>query len=295
MKKIITVLLLLTSTAAFSQSCFNVVSAFFTNPSFDGMTYDLTINYTTTGNKSLETTVKCGSTQIFYDCFTANGAGTKIYNGLVCASGINGISAIFVPHTGNCGSAACGSTLVLPPGGGPLAMKLSAYTATRSGENVQLFWHAEPDPEAKEFYIERADKNEFQTEQVIPAVRQTIGSDYFYSDKNLNHGITKYRLKSIDQNGSFSYSEIKLVKGLNADDINIFPNPGSSNGKINISGINNHTQLEIADLTGRTVLSMFLETGASVDLPVLQKGIYLLRFINKTTGESVTKKLTITR
>lgn len=293
MKKFITLLFLLASTGAFSQSCFNVVSAFFTNPSLDGVTYDLTINYTTTGNKSLETTVKCGSTQIFYDCFTTNGAGTKIYTGLVCASGINGISAIFVPHTGNCGSSACGSTLVLPPGGGPLAVKLSAYTATRSGENVHLFWHAEPDPEAKEFYIERADKNEFQSIQVVPAIRQTIGSDYSYDDKNINQGTTQYRLKSVTLNGSVSYSEIKAVKGLSTDDINIYPNPGSSNGKINISGIGEHTQLEISDLSGRTVLSMLLKTGTSVDLPVLQKGIYLLRFINKATGESITKKLTI--
>ena len=297
MRKITLFLIMLTiSVVAFSQNCLQVSAAGtgFTNPSNDGVTWTLTINYTASGNKTLELVVKCGTTVILSDCFQSNGSGTKVYTGLTCAGGINSLSAVFTPRTGACGSAACSAGYILPPGGGPLPVKLSSFFAKRNKNTVALNWHTETEINSKEFVVERKTGNNFVAVATVAASNNPVGNYYSYNDNNLNKGVSLYRLKIVDIDGAISYSDVSAVKGTaDTNDFTIFPNPSSGNAKVSISDISAATSVQLVDLSGRVIKNISITNSNTIEFIGLQKGIYMVRILNKTSGESVTQKLTV--
>ena len=285
--------MLVMTTAVFSQNCITVTSAFFSLET-DG-TYSLTVNYAGNGNKNLETTVKCGATQLNYYCLDAKDNGQKVYTGIVSPGGISCLSAMFVPHTGACNSAQCGPTQIFPEGGGPLPVKLSAFSAARSKQNVTLTWSTVLEIDTKEFIVERAEGSEFRSVGSIKSKgNSSTKQDYSFTDRNDNAGTTYYRLKNADMNGQFTYSEIKSVKGnVSATDVSVFPNPARPNSKLSIIGVTANSSIQLVDFSGKILKNLSSNTTNSIDLTGVQNGTYLVRIIDKTTNEIVNKKLTV--
>ena len=287
--------LLVLSTAAFSQNCFVFSQIpFFSGPSTSG-TYSLAINFANNGNKAVEVVVKCGSTVILDTCFTGNGTGTSVLTGLVCPQGFAGLSAVFTLRAGSCNSAICDS-LKLMPGGGPLLpISLNSFTAIRSKQMVALNWATDLEVNSKEFIIERAEGNEFRSVGTINTVgNSTTKQHYSFEDKNENLGITFYRLKNIDLNNGFTYSEIRVVKGIGSTtDVTIFPNPARANSKISLVGVAPNSSIQLLDFSGKVLKNMNSTSNNSLDLSGVKNGTYLIRIVDKSTNEVVNKKLTV--
>ena len=95
-----------------AQSCINVVSSQFTNPSNDGITWNLVINYTANGTKSLKTYVFVGTDTAINACFqtsVGNNVGTITYDSIIAPGGLATLRAKFVRGTGTCGNGtSCG-------------------------------------------------------------------------------------------------------------------------------------------------------------------------------------------
>ncbi|MEO7562459.1 MAG: T9SS type A sorting domain-containing protein [Ferruginibacter sp.] len=180
------------------------------------------------------------------------------------------------------------------PGGGPLPVKLSSFYARRNNNNVGLSWKTESEINSKEFVLERRTGNSFTTVATIAAANKSTGSSYSYSDNNLNKGVSLYRLKIIDLDGSFSYSSISAVRGTSSTaDFTIFPNPSNGNAKVTISDISEPTDVQLLDLSGRVIKKISLTNTNTVNLNSLQKGMYMIRITNKTSGECSTQKLSV--
>ena len=153
-------------TSAIAQDCIRILPGTqFLGPGTDG-TYTLTINYETDGNKTLETVIKCGSTQIFTDCFSVKGIGTKVYNGLTCSS-FAGLSAVFTRRTGSCNSATCGPDVLL--GGGVLATKISTLYVKKLDKNtVKVFFNVAEDINTTRYDVKLStDGINFKTRAII--------------------------------------------------------------------------------------------------------------------------------
>lgn len=180
------------------------------------------------------------------------------------------------------------------PSGGPLPVSLSAFNAKRAGNSVILNWNTENEVNAKEFTLQRKVGDAFLDIASIPATNNTNGSKYSFTDVNAAKAISQYRLKIVDQDGSFKNSDIRIVKGVNAaSDFIVFPNPSSGNAKVTVSDISEPTDIQVIDNSGRVVKVYSMMSGNTVDLNGLQKGMYMIRVINKQSGESSTKKLTV--
>ena len=283
------------SAVAFSQNCLVVnPGTSFSNPSHDGVTWTLTINYSASGNKTLGLVVKCGQAIILSDCFQSNGPGTKIYTGLVCAGGIDSLSAVFTPRTGSCGSAACSASYLLPPGGGPLPIRLSSFYAKRNNNTVALNWKTEIEINSKEFILERKTGSNFVAVASIAASNNANGSSYAHLDNNSYAGTSLYRLKILDIDGTFSYSNVSAVKGTSAvSSFTVFPNPSSGNAKVTISDISESTDVQLVDMSGRIIKNIPMNNRNTIELNSLQKGMYMIRIVNNNSGESVTQKLSV--
>ena len=294
MKKIlITLALFAVNTAAFSQECFQILQPTLIFKQLDG-NYTLRIRYNTTGMKALSVVVKLDNEVSFDSCFLNNGNGIKDYTDLVCKSG--NIYAILTPHTGSCSSTPCPRLPILyGPGAGPQPVKLSRFSAVRTKQLVALDWITEFEIEAKEFIVERADGNEFRSVGTIPLNgNSNTKKSYSFNDKNENTGNTYYRLKNVDLDGKFFYSEIRTVKGMGAvNDVTVFPNPARSNSKISLLGVTANSSILLLDFSGKILKNINSNTVNLIDLSGIKNGFYLIRIIDKTTNEVVNKKLTV--
>jgi hypothetical protein len=96
----------------------------------------------------------------------------------------------------------------------PLPVELSLFTATLNGNNVELRWRTETEVNNYGFDIERSRKDD-QWEPI--AFVEGFGNsnsprDYSFVDSQLSEsGEYKYRLKQLDNDGTFDYSQVISV------------------------------------------------------------------------------------
>src|SRR5664280_2922792 len=99
------------------------------------------------------------------------------------------------------------------PGNNPLPVELSSFTSSVNGRDIQLNWTTKTEVNSNKFVIERALVNT-KDAAIIWASIGTIqasgtsnsSNKYSYTEKNLQAGKYQYRLKMIDNDGSYKYS-----------------------------------------------------------------------------------------
>ncbi len=195
------------------------------------------------------------------------------------------------------GQSFIGLTTIAPfPGScGVAPIILSDFFAYRKTSSlVQLSWKTQTEINAKGFEIERKTDNGYVKVGYVVAKNSQNGASYSFQDNNTGKSISLYRIKMIDQNGTFKLTEVRSVKGnATASDFTIFPNPSTGTTKVSISDISENTDVQLIDNNGRVIKTIAVTNGNALELNNLQKGIYLVRIVNKNTGESTTKKLTV--
>ncbi|MES2431004.1 MAG: T9SS type A sorting domain-containing protein [Bacteroidota bacterium] len=192
-------------------------------------------------------------------------------------------------------SATC---VVTDANSGPLPVTMNNFTTKRLGNSILLNWNTQTEINSLRFEIERktANDNDYITVGSVTAENKTTGSNYSYTDNNNSQLATTYRLKMIDKNGSFYYSTITAVNGTSAiNEFSIYPNPSIGNAKITLTGVYASVKLQVIDNAGRTIKAMELNRTNTVQLNDLQRGVYLVRMVNNSTGEVITKKLSVTK
>lgn len=295
MKKIVFfIAMLVLTTTAFSQECFKFSrQPFFSGPAANGK-FSLNINFDNNGNKAVGIVVKCGSSIILDTCFIGMKTGTAVFSGLECPGGFGSLSASFTLRAGGCNSAICDS-LKLEASGGPLPVKLSSFSAVRSKQIVSLNWSTEFEIGTKEFIVERAEGTQFRSLGTININgNSSTKKSYSFNDKNENTGNTYYRLKNVDLDGKFTYSQIRTVKGIGVvNDVTVFPNPARSNSKISIVGVTANSSIQLLDFSGKVLKNINSNTVNLIDLSGVKNGTYLIRILDKSTNEVVNKKLTV--
>ncbi|MDC0231427.1 T9SS type A sorting domain-containing protein [Aureispira] len=115
-----------------------------------------------------------------------------------------------------------------------LSNGLLDFDATRlNSDLVKLDWSTETETNNKGFEIQRMLEHEtvFTTIDFVDGNGTTTNTTYYnYDDLNSYTGLSYYRLKQINFDGNFTYSQVKVVAGLIDDnptyiDINTYPNP----------------------------------------------------------------------
>ncbi len=95
-----------------------------------------------------------------------------------------------------------------------------------------------------------------------------------------------YRIKQVDFDENFDYSNIANVSLKNDQEIEIYPNP-IFNNTLTIYSKNLH-QYDLISLNGEILLSGRLQEGEnSILIPRLRKGIYIARFENSTSEKVI--------
>lgn len=166
----------------------------------------------------------------------------------------------------------------------PLPIELIYFNAVLSGNNAMLEWSTASENNNHYFEVEKSyDLIHFET---IAEQSGTGNSNqilkYNHLDLQLKSGITYYRLKQNDFDGSFTYSDIQSVQ-YESNDIftwNVYPNPVVDLVTIAGEQLNNTKGLiQLFDAKGAMVFQENLTTNLGVfqiDLSNLPEGVYFL-------------------
>lgn len=287
--------MLLSVSMAFSQNCPQISGAQFnrTGPT----SFSLTVHYTG-GNGMINVMVFCASNPInglpSVQCINVNGAGstTVTFNCFIDPV------VILVPTLNNvCGQGvpcAVPYFVTSPGSGGPVPVKIGSFYANRDINQVKLVWNSYTEINAEKYVIERKIDGDFEVITEVAASNEIAGSNYSYIDNNNSNATSQYRLKMVDTDGSYSYSEIRAVNGKSGlNEVSIFPNPSSGTSRVTLTEVTPGTEVHVIDHAGRVIRTFNMQNTNNIELNNLQKGMYMIRVVNKETGAVVTKKLSV--
>ena len=163
--------------------------------------------------------------------------------------------------------------------------------ATESGN--LLTWQTASEENNEGFYIEKSEDGNpdsyrgWETLDFVQGNGTTLEiSDYQYLDEIPLGNITYYRLKQVDFDGQFEYSEIVEITNQQSDNstINIFPNP--IRNVLNIE--NGEGEAIIYNLLGQPIQSFSIPNSAFlINISDLPRGQYILH-IRQQNGEVIT-------
>jgi hypothetical protein len=186
-------------------------------------------------------------------------------------------------------------------GAGPLPIILMAFTATSEKGNVDLKWTSAQESNSDFFAIERLDPANSTWESIGRVTAQGNSShevQYSFNDESPRSGINEYRLRLVDRDGRYTYSEVKAVT-LGAFDAKIFPNPASDYAYVSLSSAAVGTQsVRLFSQSGQLLIEKKVDNAAGtiVSLPVSNypQGNYLI-IVTGANGSRQVSKLFISR
>ncbi len=180
-----------------------------------------------------------------------------------------------------------GSLIVIP-------VELTAFKGSLINNKAALQWETAQERNAKAFIVEKSiDAKTFTTIGTVAAKGGASRTSYDFDDKELSQNINYYRLKMVDNDGSFTYSNTIAIKlgGKTKGGVSVFPNPVSDNITINHDAAEEGTIIRIVNITGVTVAQYSVAKDAiqtSVDASQLAKGQYFINFVTKGKGLATT-------
>jgi hypothetical protein len=166
----------------------------------------------------------------------------------------------------------------------PLPLKLLEFKGEQEREKNILLWTTANEEQTASFIIQRsADALQFKDIGTVAAAGDYSGTlQYRYEDRQPLDKNNYYRLKMLDQDGSFTYSSIILLKRYGSGSkLTVFPNPTTQSVNIMMSRASSTgvVTAQLIDLKG-TVLQQKQIINTSVinfDLDRYVPGIYLIR------------------
>jgi hypothetical protein len=172
----------------------------------------------------------------------------------------------------------------------PLPVGITAFNVVKSENRSALAtWETVTEVNNDFFILERSpDAMQFTPiAQIDGAGNSNITQHYSYIDHDTYPGTSYYRLKQVDFNGDWFYSEIRSVDFEGIDLINTYPNP--SNGIVNFviySSIQSNYLVTLTDCLGRVILTQPLEIKVgqnlyTADLTGYAKGSYIIQITSE--------------
>lgn len=168
----------------------------------------------------------------------------------------------------------------------PLPIELTSFSCSNVNRNTNgLNWTTASESNNDYFAIERSSNGiEFnQIAKVNGAGNSLTTLNYAYNDVNPLNGLSYYRLKQVDFNGKFSYSDVCSVTNNGDGNISFYPNPVRTNLTIDYEFLEKPKSnvISVTDVTGKLVQvnSSFTDSKVTLDCSDLAEGIYFLKVL----------------
>lgn len=191
----------------------------------------------------------------------------------------------------------------------PLPVELTSFSASVFVNDVLLNWETATEINNNGFSVERKSVGEFEAVGFVPGFGTTSEpKTYAFTDLNLQPGTYTYRLKQIDYDGTFEYSDLVEVEVIAPAEYSLeqnYPNPFNPSTAIDFTlALDSKVSLKVFNILGQEVAQLLnsdLAAGShnvTFDAAGLNSGIYFYKLI--ATGIDGTeftdvKKMTLTK
>ena len=147
-----------------------------------------------------------------------------------------------------------------------LPLHLIIFTAHNEEKKVRLYWTSENEQNFSHYEVERsADSREWKKMQNVKCKMQNGRNEYGYDDvingalrqvQGDNGWVLYYRLKMVDNDGKYSYSNVVEIRMPSSNSFSIYPNPASTSVQLQFGkNVNGRAQVEVRDMSGKVVMS----------------------------------------
>ncbi|KAI9459566.1 hypothetical protein F5148DRAFT_1287093, partial [Russula earlei] len=187
--------------------------------------------------------------------------------------------------------------------GSTLPVTLVSFQGQKQGSSNLLTWTTATEINSSDFELQRGiDGSTFTTLTVVAskAVNGNSSTLLTYQSTDAKPLTTDnyYRLKLVDKDGSFTYSNIVLLKGdeTNSTVVSIYPNPVADHLNIVIAAKeNNKVSLIVTDMNGRVISSQNVQlvpgtNSMQVNVSQFAKGTYAVKVVT-ADGKAINTSL----
>jgi hypothetical protein len=166
-----------------------------------------------------------------------------------------------------------------------LPFSITSFTAEKKNSGVKLNWESNSEQNTSHFIVEKSlDGSNFSALQRVEASgNSSTQKNYTATDAKPIYGTNFYRLKMVDLDGRFTYSDIVAIK-INNDSYNVsvFPNPVQNELQIQIpSTVKAECTIQLRDISGKLIRQKTVQLNntllsTSMNMEDLGKGLYML-------------------
>lgn len=174
----------------------------------------------------------------------------------------------------------------------PMPVELASFKAKKGKDGIELTWQTASEHQNDYFLIERStDGLAFKSIGNIKGQGTTKNRQvYTFTDKMPDTGTLYYRLKQVDEDESFTYSNVVQVYSQPLSKPLVYPTIVSQEVYIAIEQPQHKNQLTILNKAGRTVLTQHSKVGEqtyTLNVADLKAGSYFLVIMNGSGKKQV--------
>lgn len=232
--------------------------------------------------------------------FTVGASSSYNASGSVPSANLN--QDLFMLVTQTSGPASGASAVIFLPTSlcSALPVNLQTFTAARNRANVMLKWQTSTEINNRGFALQRnSGNNDWQLVDFIESKALNGNSHspltYMYNDFYPAKGITQYRIKQMDLDGTAKLSPVRAVRGEGQKGRTIiYPNPSTGHVNIILEDVNESFDVSLIDFNGRVIKEWKRIISNNIRIDNLIPGIYNLRILARETGEQTVEKIIVT-
>jgi len=161
-----------------------------------------------------------------------------------------------------------------------LPLTLISFNGSYIGNGVKLWWSTVDEVNTKEFTIERSfDAKNYTDIATIPSYNLTTLNNYDYTDNTNLEGVIYYRLKMINTDGTYTYSNVITVNITVTAPVGLYPNPVINQLNLTYAKAGSSAKVFIVSIDGKIITAYPLQpssTNTSLNVAGLIQGTYLL-------------------
>lgn len=162
-----------------------------------------------------------------------------------------------------------------------LPLTLTHFSAAVQNSYATLLWQTSNEINMKAFEVEKSSDAKTFTSIATVAAANTVTNSYSFKDNTKIETTTYYRLKMLNKDGTYSYSQVVVINNKLKNSIAIYPNPASESITVFYGSLLSNATASIISLDGRKLKQVNLLANTSytsINIQSLPKGMYLLQF-----------------
>lgn len=185
-----------------------------------------------------------------------------------------------------------------------LATDITSFSTNKNNAAIDIKWITQNEKNSHRYEIQKSTDGKLFGDIAQLAAKtnspQTGSYSYSYPVQPTDHNKTLlFRIKQIDNDGTVKYSAVRAVKvaGAPIEQLKLYPNPAKGAASLVFSNTKRgNWEVTIHSVSGQ-LLQRYSFTNALMGNintnSELQKGLYMVRIINKTTEEKFVRQLII--